>query len=514
MPWLLARFRSKLFPAWLFAGWRGDKRLGRKAWPPHVLATLLLLRFSETGMSRRAACRRAASDVIWRAALGINFGVQPPDEKTLREFEAFLRSRHHSGLSRILLFHEHVARLCLDEGVVNEDAVWVADSTPMWCYGAVRDTVRLLGEGVGMIARQWAAGTRRPLEGIVKEWGIDWVLTPSVKGAFDIDWSDAQARSEVLTQIAEKAVEIVETVQRTMGKARRGKRKRLGKLCRHLLMVIEQNLATDESARIVVAQRVVADRIISMTDPEARHGRKSKSGKFNGFKLHVLGDAVSGLILSLAVTRGNVHDSAPALRLFRRAKRLHGELRVVLADTAYGAAELRHLAGELEDISVIAPSPPVTSETGISRAQFGLNLVHGTAICPAGWVTDDLRLVAHSVGRRAPRAKWPKQVCAGCPFATDCPARTRGHGNPSIRFHPFETELRAIREEWTWPETRELYRRRGEGERLIRLATRRGARQTLAWGLQAAELQAYLVVLANNLSLLAQRLAHTQTAAA
>jgi hypothetical protein len=475
---------------------------------------LLLLRFSETGMSRRASCRRAKTDATWRAALGLNFGVQPPQEKTLREFEQFLRARHKSGMSRILLFHEHIARLCLEEGGAATDAVWVTDSTPMWCYGAVRDTVRLLGEGIGMIARQWAAGVRLPVEEIIQDWDVQLVLTPSVKGAFDIDWSDADERAEVITQLGEKAVEIVDIVQHGMSKVRRGKRKKLGKLCRHLLTVIEQNLEPDEEGRLVVAQRVAADRIISLTDPQARHGRKSKSGTFNGFKLHVLGDAVSGLILSLAVTPGNVHDSAPALRLFRRAKRLRAELDVVMADTAYGAAELRHVVGALEGITVIAPSPPVSNEGKVTRADFGLNLVQGTAICPRGWVTDDLRLVAHPTGRKAPRARWPKQVCAGCPFEPDCPARRRTAGNPNLRFHPFEAELRAIREEWTWPETRAAYRRRAEGERLIRLETRRGARQAMAWGLAAAELQAYLVALANNLSLLAQRLAQADTVAA
>lgn len=514
LPWVLARFRSTVFPAWLFDGWRGSRTLGRKAWPPVVLMTLLLLRFAETGMSRRASCRRAKTDATWRAALGLNFGAQSPDEKTVREFEQFLRSRHESGMSRILLFHEHVARRCLKAGIAGDDAVWVTDSTPMWCYGAVRDTVRLLGEGIGMLARQWAAGARIPLEQVVRDWDVEWVLAPSVKGAFDIDWSDADARSEVITELGEKAVALVDIVQHGMDKVRRGKRKKLGKLCRHLLTVIEQNLESDESGGLVVAQRVAADRILSLTDPQARHGRKSKSGTFNGFKLHVLGDAVSGLILSLAVTPGNVHDSAPALRLLRRAKRLHRELDVVMADTAYGAAELRHMVGALEDIAIIAPSPPVSNEGMVTRADFGLNLVQGTAICPRGWVTDDIRFVRHTSGRMAPRARWPKQVCVGCPFAPDCPARRRTSGHPSVRFHPFEPELRAIREEWTWPETRSAYRRRSEGERLIRLATRRGARHTMAWGLAAAELQAYLVVLANNLSLLAERLSRAEGLAA
>jgi len=113
VPWLLARFRSKLFPEWLFEGWRGEGRRGRKAWPPEVLMTLILLRFGGEEISRRGSCRRARTDAKWRAAMGLNFDVAPPDEKTVRNFEKFLRGRHaEAGARRIVLFHEHVVRLC------------------------------------------------------------------------------------------------------------------------------------------------------------------------------------------------------------------------------------------------------------------------------------------------------------------------------------------------------------------------------------------------------------------
>ena len=59
VPWLLARFRSSLFPAWLLVGWRGEGRFGRDAWPALTLLTLLFLRWSEEGLSRLGSTRRA-----------------------------------------------------------------------------------------------------------------------------------------------------------------------------------------------------------------------------------------------------------------------------------------------------------------------------------------------------------------------------------------------------------------------------------------------------------------------
>jgi hypothetical protein len=160
VPWLLARFRSTLFPTWLFAGWRGEGRRGRDAWPAVTLLTLLFLRWSEDGTSRLGSTKRARTDVCWRAALGLHLQTHVPDEKTLREFEAFLLTRHPDcGTPRYLLLHEHIVRLCLTEGVVGDKPVWATDSTPMWCYGAVLDTIRLLGDGTRMLVQQWAKAT-------------------------------------------------------------------------------------------------------------------------------------------------------------------------------------------------------------------------------------------------------------------------------------------------------------------------------------------------------------------
>jgi hypothetical protein len=152
VPWMLARYGSELFPSWLFEGWCKRQGRGRDAWSALVLMSLLVLRFVEEGMSRRASVKRAKSDMVWRAAMGLAMDETSPSETTVRRFETFLAKRDpRFGVPRYLLAHEHVVRACLlDEQLVAE-AVWATDSTPMWCYGAVRDTVRLLGDGIRML---------------------------------------------------------------------------------------------------------------------------------------------------------------------------------------------------------------------------------------------------------------------------------------------------------------------------------------------------------------------------
>lgn len=509
VPWLLARMMKRWFPSWLFEDWRGHCGRGRNAWPAAVLMALVVLRWSEQGMSRRAAVARASTDVTWRAAMGLELGGKTPSEKTVRDFEKFLRQRHaDTQVPRYLLVHEHIVRACLEADVARDGGRWVMDSTPMWCFGAVRDTVRLLGDGLCSLAMQWAQATRTSLGAVAVAWNAPFLLEKSTKGAFRIDWSNAQARSSVVTQLAELVVKAVELIRSAVNSdtVRRAFRKRLLRSCRHLLRVVEQDLEVEPDGRLVIAQRVAADRLISLTDPQARHGRKTKSQTFEGFKIHLLGDALSGLILSVAVTSGNMHDGEPAHRLLRRAKDLRADLQRVLADTAYGGARLRHIAQRHLGVTLVAPPPPVEDRSlKIRKADFTVDFERSTVTCPNNVTTDDLGWTWSSEhDTHVPTFVWPKAACDQCPLSASC----RGDRNMRrLVLHPYEQELRRARETWTDTATRREYRTRSQGERLVNEVVRRGGRRARAFGLQAAQLQAHAIAMACNLRLLAMALA-------
>jgi hypothetical protein len=71
---------------------------------------------------------------------------------------------------------------------------------------------------------------------------------------------------------------------------------------------------------------------VSLTVSHARHGRKSKSQTFNGFKIRVLGDVVNGLIALVSVTPMYAHDGKPSHRLLADAKQLVPSIDRVLGD--------------------------------------------------------------------------------------------------------------------------------------------------------------------------------------
>jgi len=505
LPWLLREHQELLFPGWLLVGWKGASRGGRAAWPAPLLFGLLLLRHAEAGQTRSGAVRRAATDAVWRAALRLPWSSAPPSEKTLREFECFLQAPHPAiGRPRIEVAFEHWARLTLSR--TTGERVWVIDSTPMWCFGAVLDTVRLLGDGLRSLGRRWARARSTSLSVVAREWDEPLVLALSAKGAFEgIDWADPVARSSVLTRLAASAQRAADRVLSGLPRVRTNKHLPLMRLARNLLRVVAEDLEADTEGRMQVVIRTTCDRLISLTDPEAQHFRKSRSKVCSGFKLHALGDAVSGLVLALSVTPGGAHDGTQLHPLVARARELTGELREVLADAAYGGVGLRTSLASLHGVSVLAPPVGTSKSDGaLGKEDFAVDFESMRATCPGGVMTEEWKW-AKEGDTSTPMFMWTKESAAQCTCASKCPVHRdrRRH----LKLHPLEKELRAIRATWAKPETRRRYRRRTEGERLMRELTRRGARCAGAWGLGNASLQAHCAGGVSNLLVLARRLA-------
>jgi hypothetical protein len=507
VPWVLARFGSALFPTWLFEGWSRKPGRGREAWNPLVLVSMLVLRFLQEGMSRRASVKRAKTDMTWRAALGLAMDEPSPGETTVRRFESFLAKRDpRSGTPRYLLVFEQLVRGCmLDAGLVSE-AVWATDSTPMWCHGAVRDTVRLLGDGLRMLVGRYSRITGMKSGELATQWHLPLLESRSVKGHYRIDWSDAQQRSSVVEQLAQDVVRVVGMIRGQVEQLAPKHRRDLLRRCAKLLKVVQQGLESDESGRLVVAQRVARDRLVSLTDPQARHGRKSRSQTYNGFKIHVVGDVVSGLISAVAVTSGNQHDSKPAARLIRRAKELCGEIGYVLGDTAYGGAELRHVVKATTSVELVSPPPPTVAQRNrLTRKDFDIDLDCMQATCPAGQPATTLRFAKSSIHQvSTPVFGWDTATCNGCPQSEACRGgRKRGQ---FITLHPFERELRDARAQWQDPVVREMYRPRSQCERLVNQLVRHGGRQARSFGLGAAQLQVHVIAVRCNLAVFGKRI--------
>ncbi|WP_099083489.1 transposase [Desulforamulus profundi] len=86
-----------------------------------------------------------------------------------------------------------------------------------------------------------------------------------------------------------------------------------------------------------------------------RHGRKSSSRLFDGYKTHTVMEEESEFITAVEVTPGNQHDSEAATKLID-AQPKEQQPETIMGDTAYGTGQVR-AAMEDKQIKVIAPAP-------------------------------------------------------------------------------------------------------------------------------------------------------------
>ncbi len=129
--------------------------------------------------------------------MGLPASGNTPHDKTVREFEAWLMERCPScDLLRYIAVHQRLVHLAETE--TPAERIWMADSTPMLCYGALRGTVRLLGEGLRGPLRRWARVMSTPVMKVAKDLGVRWVTARGIKGGLGVDWRDADARHDVV----------------------------------------------------------------------------------------------------------------------------------------------------------------------------------------------------------------------------------------------------------------------------------------------------------------------------
>jgi len=343
---------------------------------------------------------------------------------------------------------------------------------------------------------------------LAKDLTLPWVTAKSTKGHFNVlNWRDKGERARVVTELAEGALRTVQLIRGSIETVKPKQRGRLLRHCRTLLKVIKDDLEAGEGGKLQVAQGTVRGRTVSFTDPDAQHGRKSKSKKFKGFKLHILGDAISGLIASVCVAPAIVHDSKVCPRLLKQAKQLGAQIERLYGDTAYGNGRNRRLVEGLFSVVLVAPPPPVQKPKSgcFGKVDFDVSTDGGMALCPGGKFSDGQRWYKNSkLGHKQRGHWWTAKTCEECPLFSAC--RTKETGRRVIKLAPFENETRFAREKWKEPTIRREYRRRSPGERLVNSLTRRGGRKAAAWGLRTANLQAHLIAAVVNLRLLAEAL--------
>ena len=132
---------------------------------------------------------------------------------------------------------------------------------------------------------------------------------------------------------------------------------------------------------------VSRDRMMSVHDPEMRHGHKSSSRRFDGHKAAIVVDTDSQLITAVEVLPGNAPDNLGALELVEQSEANTGvPVEESMGDAAYGDGGTRQTFADAGR-TLIARVPGRPNRKHFPKEDFHIDLEAGTCTCPAGQVT-------------------------------------------------------------------------------------------------------------------------------
>ena len=170
----------------------------------------------------------------------------------------------------------------------------VLDTTPILGRGAVKDTYNLLADGIKKLVRALAkkVAKTKPDVWARGQW-LGRYYGSSLKGEAEIDWSDEQARAKFLKSIIAYADRLLETARRTLLQVPAGSdpEKAIVEAAQLLSLLLLQDVErpaggpgpSGEDGDPRLRQGVTRNRIVSVHDPEMRHGHKSATKRFEGF---------------------------------------------------------------------------------------------------------------------------------------------------------------------------------------------------------------------------------------
>ena len=491
----LAQERHRLFRDQDFADlYRKD--WGRPSVPPSQLCIALVLQ-AKDGVSDDEAIQRSAFDLRWKVALGIGVEDKLCAKSTLQMFRAKLVL--HDKYQKV--FESSVAS-CRRAGLLKQKKLDIAiDTTPIFGRGAVKDTFNLLSDQIVRVVAAVVELKGVDRDQLVADQRLGRHFGSSLKSQFDIDWDDAEQKRALVGQLVVDAHITLSLAKKALrGYAAEAEQTADLRAARDLLAELLLQDVDDSPADggdPCIKYGTKTNRIVSTTDPEMRHGRKSSSKTFNGYKASVAADVEDGVILATDVIAANAHDSEGAAELAAQAgKNAKQAVDNVLGDTAYGSSTTRKaITKATKGAKVIAkvPKPSKPKSIEFTVEDFEIDIKRGVAKCPAGKTSS----AYHQSTDGTHRFTFSRRDCTSCPLRVKCTSSKVGSRKLSLSQN--YDELRALRAQQRTSDFKRSYRRRTRVEHRIARLIQLGGRQARYFGRAKVAYQVAMAATAANL---------------
>ena len=425
-------------------------RIGRPSVSPVLTFGALLIQL-EKGCSDREFEEESRFDERYKYALGVSRDFLGIDAVTLCDH----RSRFMQSDIVFALFADLLAQ-AKEKGLISDDKLQIVDSFMVGGAGAVQDTYTLLRKGIVRLLRVAEFHElRSKLEPVLSR--QDYATNAKPK----INWDDPEEKRRLLESYVIDARNLV-----TAARALRPLPKDLSDASDLLERIANQDI-DDGDGQIKMKKGVAKDRVISVTDPDMRHGRKTSSAKANGFKAHIATDG--NFVASVVVTAANKADAEPLPEVVKQCEANAMKPEQIVGDSAYCIWPIKESMA-LDGIELIAKVPSEAKVDGrYPKSVFDIDTLAGVVRRPQG---SEARFDPSVIESRK-GAVVCFFDCAACPSRNEC---TQAKTERTVSIYPYEPEMAAERKKQATTEFKGPYAQRSTVERCITHLTRHGAR--------------------------------------
>jgi hypothetical protein len=383
---------------------------------------MALLLQAYTGVSDAEAVELTVMDLRWQMVLGCLNDDEPAfSQGTLQTFRErlILAQLDVRLLERTIELSRTTG--AFDPRKLPKTLRVAIDSAPLEGAGRVEDTLNLLAHAARKVVECAAQLLDRSFETVCRDAGATLLLESSVKRALDVEWSDPKQKSAAMKRLFSQIVSLQHWIEHKLPEEM--KCPPLKEPVETLEQLVRQDLEpdpNDPNGGMRIRQGVAEDRRVSVEDGEMRHGRKSKTKRFNGYKRHIAADIDTDLILACAITPANrpEEEAAPLLRLdIDRQRRAIDELYIdrgyinsTVVDEVLGAG------------GTVICKPWVARAAGngtFTKTSFKFNVREMTITCPAG------ETERFEPGRVV---EFDPEACSRCKLRSQCTMAANGAG--------------------------------------------------------------------------------------
>lgn len=434
--------------------------------PPAFLCMVILLQ-GYVGASDAEAVELAVVDLRWQLVLDCMGAESPPFSQGA--LQAFRERLVEHEMDRVLL--EKTVALVQAGALTEKEASGVnkalriaIDSRPLAGAGRVEDTLNLLGHAARNIVRIVSKFTGLEPQDICAKAGIPVLLAPSIKAGLDINWSDPKQKAIAIEIVERQVSSLQHWVEANLDKAIE---QPLFLMLETINTVREQDLEVQDG-RVRIRQGVAKDRRISIEDAEMRHGRKSRSKRFDGYKEHIARDLDLPVIVACAVTPANVPEEEGAAPLFQDIQHQRRRVTELLIDRAYVNSPVTEEVAASGGTVIAKPWGARARAEGLfSKREFKIDLRTKLIWCPAGEVEPF---------EPGETVQFDPDVCGSCPLRSKCTQSASGRGR-TVSIAADESRQKRFRKLQSSSSGRERLRERVAVEHaLAHIASRKGNR--------------------------------------